>query len=166
MLACREGLTLPSIPSLQSQGGRKNGSRFGKKSFFTISGLSNRRTLERKVHGIGLSMDSNKTIHDVVICSIRSSHDEIQSFATGDAGECTRIVAGESCAALLRPLVTPRPVTLVHIENHGDRDQASALSGMGGFGVFTKPFSRPMLDDRADVACIALRICRRSKRTA
>ena len=47
-------------------------------------------------------------------------------------------VAGESHRGSLRPVVAPRRVELVLIETHGDRDQASALSAMGGFGVFTK----------------------------
>lgn len=57
----------------------------------------------------------------------------------------------------LRPLVAPRPVELVLIETHGDRDQASALSAMGGFGVFTKAIQTALLDDRVDVAVHSLK---------
>jgi hydroxymethylbilane synthase len=52
---------------------------------------------------------------------------------------------------------TERSVELVHIETHGDRDQASALSNMGGFGVFTKAIQNALLDQRADVAVHSLK---------
>lgn len=52
---------------------------------------------------------------------------------------------------------SPRPVELVLIETHGDRDQASALSSMGGFGVFTKAIQNALLDGRADVAVHSLK---------
>src|SRR3954454_14966916 len=58
---------------------------------------------------------------------------------------------------LLRPVVAPRPVELVLIETHGDRDQASALSAMGGFGVFTKAIQNALLDGRADIAVHSLK---------
>jgi hydroxymethylbilane synthase len=57
----------------------------------------------------------------------------------------------------LRPIVDPRPVELVLIETHGDRDQASALSTMGGFGVFTKAIQNAVLEGRADVAVHSLK---------
>jgi hydroxymethylbilane synthase len=60
-------------------------------------------------------------------------------------------------ADLLRPVARPRPVSLVHVETHGDRDQASALAGMGGFGVFTKAIQQALLDDHADVAVHSLK---------
>ncbi|VTR96106.1 porphobilinogen deaminase : Porphobilinogen deaminase OS=Pirellula staleyi (strain ATCC 27377 / DSM 6068 / ICPB 4128) GN=hemC PE=3 SV=1: Porphobil_deam: Porphobil_deamC [Gemmata massiliana] len=57
----------------------------------------------------------------------------------------------------LRPVAAPRAVELVLIETHGDRDQASALSAMGGFGVFTKAIQSALLDGRADVAVHSLK---------
>lgn len=57
----------------------------------------------------------------------------------------------------LRPVAMPRAVELVLIETHGDRDQASALSAMGGFGVFTKAIQNALLDGRADVAVHSLK---------
>jgi len=57
----------------------------------------------------------------------------------------------------LAPHANPRRVELVHIETHGDRDQASALSNMGGFGVFTKAIQNALLEDRADVAVHSLK---------
>lgn len=60
-------------------------------------------------------------------------------------------------AAMLRPVVAPRPVNLVPIMTHGDRDQASALAGMGGFGVFTKAIQQALLDGKADVAVHSLK---------
>ncbi len=60
-------------------------------------------------------------------------------------------------ADALRPVAAPRAVELVLIETHGDRDQASALSTMGGFGVFTKAIQNALLDGRADVAVHSLK---------
>ena len=59
--------------------------------------------------------------------------------------------------AKLLPLVEPLPIELVLIDTHGDRDQASALSNMGGFGVFTKAIQDALLDRRADVAVHSLK---------
>lgn len=59
--------------------------------------------------------------------------------------------------AKLGPLVDPVPVELVLIDTHGDRDQATALSNMGGFGVFTKAIQDSLLDRRADVAVHSLK---------
>ena len=50
-----------------------------------------------------------------------------------------------------------RPVELVVIETDGDRDQAGALSAMGGFGVFTKAIQTALLDGRVDVAVHSLK---------
>ncbi|MCS6863918.1 MAG: hydroxymethylbilane synthase [Gemmataceae bacterium] len=60
-------------------------------------------------------------------------------------------------ADLLRPIVAPSSVELVLIETHGDRDQASALSAMGGFGVFTKAIQMSLLEGRVDVAVHSLK---------
>lgn len=57
----------------------------------------------------------------------------------------------------LAPLADPRAVELVLIETTGDRDQASALSTMGGFGVFTKAIQDALLDRRADIAVHSLK---------
>lgn len=60
-------------------------------------------------------------------------------------------------AEMLRPVAAPRAIELVLIETHGDRDQASSLSMMGGFGVFTKAIQNALLDRRADVAVHSLK---------
>lgn len=60
-------------------------------------------------------------------------------------------------AERLRPFLAERPVELVRIETHGDRDQATALSAMGGYGVFTKAIQNALLDGRADVAVHSLK---------
>lgn len=57
----------------------------------------------------------------------------------------------------LRPVIAPRAVKLVIIETHGDRDQATALAAMGGFGVFTKAIQNALLDGRADLAVHSLK---------
>lgn len=57
----------------------------------------------------------------------------------------------------LAPLADPRAVELVLIETTGDRDQASALSAMGGFGVFTKAIQDALLANRADIAVHSLK---------
>ena len=57
----------------------------------------------------------------------------------------------------LSPLADPRAVELVLIETTGDRDQASALSAMGGYGVFTKAIQDALLGSRADIAVHSLK---------
>ena len=59
--------------------------------------------------------------------------------------------------SLLAPFTDPRPRELVLIETSGDRDQASALSAMGGFGVFTKAIQNALLENRADIAVHSLK---------
>lgn len=60
-------------------------------------------------------------------------------------------------ASKLRSILAPRPVELILIDTHGDRDRASALSAMGGFGVFTKAIQDAILDGTADVAVHSLK---------
>lgn len=60
-------------------------------------------------------------------------------------------------AERLRPVVAPRLIELVTVETHGDRDRASALSAMGGFGVFTKAIQDAVLAGGADVAVHSLK---------
>ncbi|QEL16146.1 hydroxymethylbilane synthase [Limnoglobus roseus] len=75
----------------------------------------------------------------------------------GTRGSPLALWQANHVAALLRPILDPRPVELVRIETHGDRDQASALSQMGGFGVFTKAIQNAILDKTADVAVHSLK---------
>ena len=60
-------------------------------------------------------------------------------------------------AELLAPRAEPRAVALIHIDTEGDRDQATALSQMGGYGVFTKAIQVALLERRADVAVHSLK---------
>ena len=60
-------------------------------------------------------------------------------------------------ATLLRPLAGARGVSLVHIDTEGDRDQATALSLMGGYGVFTKAIQIALIANRAEVAVHSLK---------
>ncbi len=57
-------------------------------------------------------------------------------------------------AALLAPFAATE---LVLVETHGDRDQATALRDMGGFGVFTKAIQQTLAAGRADVAVHSLK---------
>lgn len=57
----------------------------------------------------------------------------------------------------LRPVAAPRAVELAVIETHGDRDQSTALSAMGGFGVFTRAIQTALREHRADVAVHSLK---------
>ena len=75
----------------------------------------------------------------------------------GTRGSALALWQANHIADRLRPIAHPRPVELVLIETHGDRDQASALSTMGGFGVFTKAIQTALLDDRVDVAVHSLK---------
>lgn len=60
-------------------------------------------------------------------------------------------------AALLRPLLEPRPVELVIVQTTGDRVQDRSLNVIGGQGAFTKEIQQAVLDDRADVAVHSLK---------
>jgi hydroxymethylbilane synthase len=79
------------------------------------------------------------------------------SLKLGTRGSALALWQANHVADLLRPIAKPRHVELVLIETHGDRDQASALSAMGGFGVFTKAIQNALLDGRADVAVHSLK---------
>jgi hydroxymethylbilane synthase len=54
-------------------------------------------------------------------------------------------------------LLHPRPVELVPVETHGDRDRVTALAAMGGFGVFTKAIQDALLAGQADLAVHSLK---------
>jgi hydroxymethylbilane synthase len=75
----------------------------------------------------------------------------------GTRGSALALWQANFVADRLRPIAHPRPVELVLIETHGDRDQATALAAMGGFGVFTKAIQNALLDDRVDVAVHSLK---------
>ncbi|MCE9560939.1 MAG: hydroxymethylbilane synthase [Planctomycetes bacterium] len=79
------------------------------------------------------------------------------SLRIGTRGSPLALWQANYIADRLRAVVSPRRVELVLIETHGDRDQASALSAMGGFGVFTKAIQNALLDGRADVAVHSLK---------
>lgn len=79
------------------------------------------------------------------------------SLKLGTRGSHLALWQANHVADRLRPVIEPRPVELVIIETHGDRDQASALSAMGGFGVFTKAIQNALHDRRADVAVHSLK---------
>lgn len=75
----------------------------------------------------------------------------------GTRGSPLALWQARHVADLLGPVVSPCPVTLVRIDTAGDRDQATALSAMGGYGVFTKAIQDALLADRADVAVHSLK---------
>jgi hydroxymethylbilane synthase len=79
------------------------------------------------------------------------------SLRLGTRGSPLALWQANHVAERFRPVVAPQPVELVLIETHGDRDQASALSSMGGFGVFTKAIQNALLDGRVDVAVHSLK---------
>lgn len=75
----------------------------------------------------------------------------------GTRGSPLALWQANHVAALLRSIAAPRPVELILLETHGDRDQATALRAMGGFGVFTKAIQQALTDGRADVAVHSLK---------
>jgi hydroxymethylbilane synthase len=75
----------------------------------------------------------------------------------GTRGSPLALAQATHVADRLRPLAHPRPVELVLIETHGDRDQSTALADMGGFGVFTRAIQQALLEGRADVAVHSLK---------
>ncbi len=80
-----------------------------------------------------------------------------QSLRLGTRGSHLALWQANHVADRLRPVVAPRPVELVIIETHGDRDQSTALAAMGGFGVFTKAIQNALHEHRADVAVHSLK---------
>ena len=84
-------------------------------------------------------------------------HSMKSALRLGTRGSPLALWQANHIADRLRPVVAPQPVELQLIETHGDRDQASALSAMGGFGVFTKAIQQAILDNRADVAVHSLK---------
>lgn len=81
----------------------------------------------------------------------------ISALRLGTRGSPLALWQANHVAARLRPVVAPRSVELVQIETHGDRDQATALAAMGGFGVFTKAIQQALLDGVADIAVHSLK---------
>src|SRR4051794_9488467 len=60
-------------------------------------------------------------------------------------------------AGLLRAVVPERGVEIVHVTTTGDANQTSALSALGGFGLFTREVQRAVLDGRGDLAVHSLK---------
>src|SRR5215211_470569 len=87
----------------------------------------------------------------------RYDHRMASPLKLGTRGSPLALWQARHVADLLRPVVAPRRVELVLVETHGDRDQATALAAMGGFGVFTKAIQTALLDGRADVAVHSLK---------
>ncbi len=79
------------------------------------------------------------------------------SLKLGTRGSPLALWQAHHVADLIRPVIEPRTVEIVTIQTHGDRDQSSALSAMGGFGVFTRAIQDAILDGRADVAVHSLK---------
>jgi hydroxymethylbilane synthase len=81
----------------------------------------------------------------------------MSSLKLGTRGSPLALWQARFVESHLAPLADPRAVELVLIETTGDRDQASALSTMGGFGVFTKAIQDALLANRADIAVHSLK---------
>jgi hydroxymethylbilane synthase len=75
----------------------------------------------------------------------------------GTRGSRLALCQTNSVAALLRPLLGPRPVELIEIETAGDQVRDVPLTQLGGEGVFTKEIQRALLDRRVDVAVHSLK---------
>ena len=75
----------------------------------------------------------------------------------GTRGSPLALWQARHVADWVRPFAAGRAVELRLIQTHGDRDQTSALSAMGGFGVFTKAIQQALLAGTADVAVHSLK---------
>lgn len=75
----------------------------------------------------------------------------------GTRGSALALWQAQQVADRLAVLAAPRPVELVVITTHGDRDQNTALSQLGGFGAFTRAIQQALLDGHADVAVHSLK---------
>jgi hydroxymethylbilane synthase len=75
----------------------------------------------------------------------------------GTRGSALALWQAEQVVQRLQPLVAPRPVQLTVIVTHGDRDQTTALSQLGGFGAFTRAIQQALLDGQVDIAVHSLK---------
>lgn len=75
----------------------------------------------------------------------------------GTRGSPLALWQARHVADRLRPLAAPRAVELVKIETSGDRFQDTALTQIGGDGVFTKEIQRALLAGTVDVAVHSLK---------
>jgi hydroxymethylbilane synthase len=87
----------------------------------------------------------------------RSVGSMVTPLRIGTRGSALALWQAQQVVECLAPLVAPRPVEVVIVETHGDRDQASALSRLGGFGVFTKAIQQALLEGRVDLAVHSLK---------
>src|SRR5947209_13652707 len=81
----------------------------------------------------------------------------MQPLRLGTRGSPLALWQANHVADRLRPVVAPRPVELVLVETHGDRDQHNPLSQLGGFGAFTKAIQTALLERRCDAAVHSLK---------
>ncbi len=81
----------------------------------------------------------------------------------GTRGSRLALCQANSVAALLRPLLAPRPLELIEIQTAGDQVLDVPLPQIGGEGVFTKEIQNALLDGRVDVAVHSLKDCRQSR---
>ncbi len=75
----------------------------------------------------------------------------------GTRGSPLALWQARHVADRVRPLAAPRSVELIEIETSGDRFRETALSQMGGDGVFTKEIQRALLAGTVDVAVHSLK---------
>ncbi|HJZ90798.1 MAG TPA: hydroxymethylbilane synthase [Gemmataceae bacterium] len=75
----------------------------------------------------------------------------------GTRGSQLALWQANHVAERLRPVLDARPVEIVVIETHGDRDKDRPLASLGGFGVFTKAIQDALIDRRVDVAVHSLK---------
>ncbi len=83
--------------------------------------------------------------------------DAMHTLKLGTRGSPLALWQAHETQRLLGPFATPQRIELVHIETEGDRDQATLLSAMGGYGVFTKAIQNALLAERVDVAVHSLK---------
>src|SRR5271157_5518408 len=78
-------------------------------------------------------------------------------FRLGTRGSQLALWQANHVADRLRRVVEPRPVELVVIETHGDRNQEQPLAQLGGFGAFTKAIQQALIERRVDVGVHSLK---------
>ncbi len=79
------------------------------------------------------------------------------TLTLGTRGSPLALWQANYVAARLQAGLPHCQVRLQILETHGDRDRATALSAMGGFGVFTKVIQDAVLEQRADLAVHSLK---------
>jgi hydroxymethylbilane synthase len=78
-------------------------------------------------------------------------------FRIGTRGSALARWQANHVAALLQPLLAPRPMELVEVRTTGDQAPERSLAVIGGQGVFTREIQQALVEGRVDLAAHSLK---------